>query len=166
MTRPSTDIDAFSPGAYADERDIAARLGAMRAQGDVLWIDQAPYRPFWAVLRHADIMEVSRNTRVWLNAPRLTLLPDWFEDRTIAQFGSLGVPLSGLNTVFGVVAEHVSEPGHSLARAPDSGLVVPLCSCFEIRFDSLTFEKDVAQSAHGVHVTVRGRALAVSQPGN
>ena len=96
MTRPSTDIDAFSPGAYADERDIAARLGAMRAQGDVLWIDQAPYRPFWAVLRHADIMEVSRNTRVWLNAPRLTLLPDWFENRTIAQFGSRTGPVRTL----------------------------------------------------------------------
>lgn len=96
MTRPATDIDAFSPEAYADEAGIAARFAAMRAQGDLLWIEQAPYRPFWAVLRHADIMEVERNNKVWLNAPRLTLLPDWFEDRTIAQFGNRTGPVRTL----------------------------------------------------------------------
>ena len=68
----------------------------MRAQGDVLWIEQEPYRPFWAVLRHKDIMEIERNSKVWLNAQRLTLLPAWFEDRTIAQFGSRTGPVRTL----------------------------------------------------------------------
>ncbi|MEY4237999.1 MAG: hypothetical protein RL339_600 [Pseudomonadota bacterium] len=96
MIRPTTTIDAFSPEAYADEAGIAARFKEMRAQGDVLWIEQEPYRPFWAVLRHNDIMEVERNNKVWLNAPRLTLLPSWFEDRTIAQFGSRTGPVRTL----------------------------------------------------------------------
>ena len=96
MIRPTTTIDAFSPEAYADEAGIAARFKEMRAQGDVLWIEQEPYRPFWAVLRHNDIMEVERNNKVWLNAPRLTLLPSWFEDRTIAQFGSRRGPVRTL----------------------------------------------------------------------
>lgn len=96
MTRPTSTIDAFSPEAYADEAGIAARFVAMREEGDVLWIDQAPYRPFWAVLRHADVMEVERNSKVWLNAPRLTLLPAWFEDRTIAQFGNRTGPVRTL----------------------------------------------------------------------
>lgn len=96
MTRPTSTIDAFSPEAYADEAGIAARFAAMRAQGDVLWIEQEPYRPFWAVLRHKDIMEIERNSKVWLNAPRLTLLPAWFEDRTIAQFGSRTGPVRTL----------------------------------------------------------------------
>lgn len=52
MIRPTTDIDAFSPEVYADEAGIAAKFAAMRAQGDILWIEQEPYRPFWAVLRH------------------------------------------------------------------------------------------------------------------
>lgn len=96
MTRPTSTIDAFSPEAYADEAGIAARFAAMCAQGDVLWIEQEPYRPFWAVLRHKDIMEIERNSKVWLNAPRLTLLPAWFEDRTIAQFGSRTGPVRTL----------------------------------------------------------------------
>jgi cytochrome P450 len=96
MNRQTSMIDAFSPESYCDEQEIAARFAALRAEGDVVWIDQPPYRPFWAVLRHADIMEVERNTRVWLNAPRLTLLPDWFEDRTIAQFGNRTGPVRTL----------------------------------------------------------------------
>jgi cytochrome P450 len=96
MNRQTSIIDAFSPESYCDEQEIAARFAALRDEGDVVWIDQPPYRPFWAVLRHADIMEVERNTRVWLNAPRLTLLPDWFEDRTIAQFGNRTGPVRTL----------------------------------------------------------------------
>jgi len=96
MIRPISQIDAFSPEVYADEAGIAARFAEMRTQGDVLWIEQEPYRPFWAVLRHKDVMEVERNNQVWLNAPRLTLLPDWFEDRTIAQFGTRTGPVRTL----------------------------------------------------------------------
>lgn len=96
MIRPISQIDAFSPEVYADEAGIAARFAEMRTQGDVLWIEQEPYRPFWAVLRHKDVMEVERNNQVWLNAPRLTLLPDWFENRTIAQFGTRTGPVRTL----------------------------------------------------------------------
>lgn len=96
MIRPTTQIDTFSPAAYADEDGIAARFKAMRAAGDVLWVEQEPYRPFWAVLRHKDIMAVERNNKVWLNAPRLTLLPRAIEERTIAQFGSRTGPVRTL----------------------------------------------------------------------
>ena len=96
MNQPTSTIDAFSPDVYADEGEIAARFAAMRREGDILWIEQEPYRPFWAVLRHADVMEVERNTKVWLNEPRLTLLPAWFEDRTIAQFGNRTGPVRTL----------------------------------------------------------------------
>jgi cytochrome P450 len=96
VTGNSTHIDVITPALYADEADIAARFAAMRTEGDVVWVDQDPYRPFWAVLRHADVMEVERNNKVWLNAPRLTLLPAWFEDRTIAQFGNRTGPVRTL----------------------------------------------------------------------
>ena len=38
----------------------------------------------------------AHNTKVWLNEPRLTLLPAWFEDRTIAQFGNRTGPVRTL----------------------------------------------------------------------
>ncbi|MFM8541737.1 MAG: hypothetical protein ACKOAM_00480, partial [Chakrabartia sp.] len=62
MTRPTTSIDAFSPAAYLDDQAVADNFAALRSQGDIFWVDQSPYRPFWAVLRHEDIMSVERNT--------------------------------------------------------------------------------------------------------
>ena len=87
MTRPTTSIDVFSPAAYLDDQAVADKFAALRAEGDIFWIDQSPYRPFWAVLRQEDIMSVERNTKIWLNAPRLVIMPSAAEDETIAQFG-------------------------------------------------------------------------------
>ena len=109
MIRPATSIDAFSAAAYADEAAIAARFKEMRAQGDVLWVEQEPYRPFWAVLRHKDVMDIERNGKLWLNAPRLTLLPDWFEDRTIAQFGTRTGPVRTLLDMDGALVAAVES---------------------------------------------------------
>ena len=75
MIRPSTQIDAFSAAAYADEAGIAAKFKEMRTQGDVLWVEQEPWRPFWAVLRHKDIMEVERHSKVWLIAENPDFAP-------------------------------------------------------------------------------------------
>lgn len=38
MTRPSTDIDAFSPEAYADEAGIAARVETITLAGEPEWV--------------------------------------------------------------------------------------------------------------------------------
>ena len=52
-----------------------------------MWIEQAPYKPFWAVLRRDDIMKVERDSKTWLAAPRQTLIPSDIEDAIIAQWG-------------------------------------------------------------------------------
>jgi cytochrome P450 len=96
MTKPTTDIDIISPEAWLDPADVVAKYKLLRAEGDIFWIDQEPYRPFWAVLRHADIMEVERNGAVWLNEPRLTIIPRDIEDATIAQFGKRTGPVRTL----------------------------------------------------------------------
>lgn len=85
--KPTTDIDIISPDVYFDEQDIADRFRKLREQGDIFWIEQEPYKPFWAALRHRDIMEVERNNKVWLNAPRLVVIPKDIEEKTIEQFG-------------------------------------------------------------------------------
>lgn len=87
MTKPCSTIDIFSPHAYLDDVEVARRCEQMRAQGPLLWIDQDPYRPFWAVLRRDDIMKVERDSKVWLAAPRQTLIPRDIEDAIIAQWG-------------------------------------------------------------------------------
>ncbi|MEY4889445.1 MAG: hypothetical protein RIQ75_575, partial [Pseudomonadota bacterium] len=60
------------------------------------WIDQAPYRPFWAVLRRDDIMTVERDSKTWVAAPRQTLMPRDIEDAIIAQWGVRTGPVRSL----------------------------------------------------------------------
>ena len=87
MTRPLATHDIFSPAAYLDEAEVARRCQALRAIGPVLWVEQEPYRPFWAVLRREQIMQVERDSKTWLAAPRQTLIPRDIEDTIIAQWG-------------------------------------------------------------------------------
>jgi cytochrome P450 len=96
LDRPTSQIDIFSPEAYLDDEQVARRAKAMRAEGRLLWIDQAPYRPFWAVLRQADIMAVERDSRTWLAEPRQTLMPSDIEDAIIAQWGKRTGPVRTL----------------------------------------------------------------------
>ncbi len=85
--RPTSKLDIFSPHAYLDEAQVAQTCQEMRAQGPVLWIEQDPYRPFWAVLSNEAIRTVERDNKTWLAAPRLTLVPRDIEDTIIAQWG-------------------------------------------------------------------------------
>lgn len=85
--RPTSKLDIFSPHAYLDEAQVAQTCREMRAQGPVLWIEQDPYRPFWAVLSNEAIRTVERDNKTWLAAPRLTLVPRDIEDTIIAQWG-------------------------------------------------------------------------------
>lgn len=96
MTRPTSTIDIFSPQAYTDEAGVARSCKAMRAQGPIHWIEQEPYRPFWAVLRNADIRTVERDTKTWLAEPRQTLIPRDIEDGIIAQWGRRTGPVRTL----------------------------------------------------------------------
>lgn len=96
MNRPTGSLDIFSPDAYLDEAEVARRCKELRAQGPVLWIDQAPYRPFWAVLRRDDIMSVERDSKTWVAAPRQTLMPRDIEDAIIAQWGVRTGPVRSL----------------------------------------------------------------------
>lgn len=86
--RPTTSLDICSSNIYADEQAITENLKSVRHDQPVVWVEREPFAPFWAVLRHDDIMEIERNPDLWLNEPRLTLVPTDIEQRTIEQFGS------------------------------------------------------------------------------
>ena len=46
------------PTAYADKPRLHAALAHLRAHAPVARVDCAPYRPFWALTKHADITEI------------------------------------------------------------------------------------------------------------
>lgn len=87
MAKPIGSLDIFSPEAYLDEAEVARRCKELLAQGPVLWVEQEPYRPFWAVLSRDAIMQVEKDSKTWLAAPRQTLIPRDIEDGIIAQYG-------------------------------------------------------------------------------
>ena len=96
MSKPTSSIDIFSPEAYLDDVEVARRCKEMRAVGPLLWIEQDPYRPFWAVLRRDDIMAVERDSKTWIAEPRQTLIPRDIEDAIIAQWGRRTGPVRTL----------------------------------------------------------------------
>ena len=74
MPTPTT-LDIVSPALYATPAELHSRYAALRRETPVAWVEHPAYRPFWAVTRHADISAISQNNLQFINAPRLTLIP-------------------------------------------------------------------------------------------
>jgi cytochrome P450 len=96
------------PSAYADEPRLHAALGHLRSHAPVAWVDQAPYRPFWAITKHADIMEIERANNLWINEPRPLLATAALDDVTQAQ---QRVGMAPRTLV------HMDDPLHRVVRA-------------------------------------------------
>ncbi|MEV0161723.1 cytochrome P450 [Nonomuraea fuscirosea] len=62
-----------APATYADETRLHAALTLLRREAPVHRVEAPGYTPFWAVTRHADIIDVERDHALWLNAPRPVL---------------------------------------------------------------------------------------------
>ncbi|OBA99857.1 cytochrome [Mycobacteriaceae bacterium 1482268.1] len=63
------------PSAYADDERLHSALRQLRANNPIAWVDHPPYRPFWAVTKHADIMAIERDSELFIGAPRPLLTP-------------------------------------------------------------------------------------------
>ena len=62
-----------TPQAYADEIKLHAALTHLRANAPVSWVDVPNYRPFWAITKHADVMDIERANTLFTNSPRPVL---------------------------------------------------------------------------------------------
>jgi len=69
ISDPAAQVLA-DPQAYTDEKLLHESLAHCRRYAPVSWVDVAGYRPFWAVTRHADIMEIERQNDLFTNDPR------------------------------------------------------------------------------------------------
>lgn len=65
--------DLVKPTTYADEDALHSLLTRMRREDPVALIDAPNHEPFWAITKHADIIEVSRANDQFLNTPRLVV---------------------------------------------------------------------------------------------
>ncbi|AQA01775.1 cytochrome [Mycobacterium sp. MS1601] len=95
------------PTAYADDDRLHAALARMRANEPVAWVDNNPYRPFWAITKHADIMAIERDNNLFVSGPRPLLMPAEGDD-VMKQQQEAGI---GLRTLI-----HMDDPHHRDVR--------------------------------------------------
>ncbi|KMO74429.1 cytochrome P450 [Mycobacterium sp. BK558] len=96
------------PTAYADDARLHAALAHLRANEPVAWVDNPPYRPFWAITKHADIMAIERANDLFLSEPRPLLATAAADDYMAAQMEA-GM---GIRTLI-----HMDDPHHRKVRA-------------------------------------------------
>jgi cytochrome P450 len=106
MSTPTMD-DAGNlladPQAYTDESRLHAALAHLRANAPVSRVEVPNYRPFWAITKHADIMDVERNNVLFTNWPRPVLTTTEGDEMQAAV---------GVRTLI-----HLDDPQHRVVRA-------------------------------------------------
>ncbi|QZH65300.1 cytochrome P450 [Mycolicibacterium farcinogenes] len=111
MSAPTMDEAAkvlADPTAYADDSRLHTALTHLRANNPVAWVDNRPYRPFWAITKHADIMAIERDNELFISEPRPLLATAAADDLAKQQLEA-GM---GLRTLI-----HMDDPHHRKVRA-------------------------------------------------
>ena len=106
MSTPTMDDAAkvlADPQAYADEPKLHAALAHLRANAPVSRVEVPDYRPFWAITKHADVMDIERDNVLFTNWPRPVL--------TTAEGDELQAA-AGVRTLI-----HLDDPQHRVVRA-------------------------------------------------
>ena len=106
ITDPAAQVLA-KPQAYTDETLLHESLAHCRAHTPVSWVDVPGYRPFWAVTKHADIMDIERQNDLFTNFPR-PLLAITEADEALLRDIEAG---TGLRTLI-----HMDDPHHRDVR--------------------------------------------------
>jgi cytochrome P450 len=79
--------DVVDPVLYADEARLHQMLSELRRREPVRWTEPSNYQPFWALTKHADIMEGERQSSKFLVGPRNRLKTIEEEERVRAKTG-------------------------------------------------------------------------------
>jgi len=66
-------LDIVSPDKYAREGYPHAEWTRLRAEAPVYWYDRDNVDPFWAITKHADIVEIGKRPRDFIIKPRLAV---------------------------------------------------------------------------------------------
>ena len=112
------------PQAYANEAKLHAALTHLRANAPVSWVDVPDYRPFWAITKHADIMDIERANTLFTNSPRPVLATIEGDEQQAA---------IGVSTLI-----HMDDPQHRAVRAIGADWFRPKAMrALKVRIDEL-----------------------------
>ena len=87
MDAQARDNAIADPKTYGDEDLIHALLQDLRENDPVHWTAPEGFRPYWAVTKYADILEVEKLNDKFLNEPRSTLMNTQTEADLAAMWG-------------------------------------------------------------------------------
>ena len=112
------------PQAYANEAKLHAALTHLRANAPVSWVDVPDYRPFWAITKHADVMDIERANTLFTNSPRPVLATVEGDEQQAA---------IGVSTLI-----HMDDPQHRAVRAIGADWFRPKAMrALKVRIDEL-----------------------------
>jgi cytochrome P450 len=103
MTTEQAGLMLADPLSYTDEARLHEGLALLRRESPVHLVEAPGYRPFYAVTRHADVMEVERDGALWLSEPRPALAP------ARAEMANSGLAVRTL--------VNMDDPDHRVVRA-------------------------------------------------
>jgi cytochrome P450 len=92
------------PGAYTDERRFHEACTLLRRKAPITLVEAGGFPPFYALTRHADVMEAERNPEVFRNLPQPVLM-ETERERVVRQAGDLATLV------------HMDDPDHRKYRA-------------------------------------------------
>jgi cytochrome P450 len=113
MMSDLTDV-FVDPTAYANEERFHEACRVLRRERPVARVESERYRPFWAITRHADVMEIERDHQHFRNAPRPVLVPAAAEAVLKSNGGQM------LRTLI-----HMDDPDHKAFRGLTSSWFLP-----------------------------------------
>ncbi len=161
MSTPIVDEAAgvfTDPTSYADEPRLHAALTHLRAHAPVSLVDSPPYRPFWAITKHADIMEIERANDLFINEPRPLLATAEADDMARQQLEA-GM---GLRTLI-----HMDDPQHRVVRAIGADWFRPKAMrALKIRVDELAkiYVDKMSEAGGGIGECDFVQEVAVNYP--
>ena len=97
------------PETYADEKKLHDIFTFMRKNDPVSWVEPNQYRPFWAITKHEDIIEIEKQNELFINDPRTTLMDIPTEDAIKEFTGGSHLLVRSL--------VHMDNPDHQLYRS-------------------------------------------------
>lgn len=83
-----TDGDIVSPKLYSDEVRLHKMFAHLRAHEPIRWTEPAGYRPFWAISRQRDILEIETASDIFLAGQRNRLFTKEEEQRIRERYGA------------------------------------------------------------------------------
>jgi len=87
MTDAALDNALADPAVFAEDAQIYGILKNLRATDPVHWTQPDGFRPFWAITKHADILEIEKLNDQFHNEPRSVLMNMEAEKNFAAMWG-------------------------------------------------------------------------------